>query len=145
MKHRKPKRTSTTHSIRELKAYSRSNKRRRDVIYEQAFREKLMEAGLQYQRQRVIGYYIVDFLLKKRRLIVEVDEAYHNRQTSRDRKRQEYLEMLGFIVMRVKWDESYTSAIERIMALPESRDNSRFCSDILAKINARDYRTYRIG
>lgn len=53
-------------------------------------------------RQHVIGDYIVDFLFRKSKLIVEIDGGYHNDpdQQQDDAIRQDWLEHQGFKVIR---------------------------------------------
>jgi very-short-patch-repair endonuclease len=57
--------------------------------------------GFQFYRQRPIGNYIVDFFCFKLRLIIEIDGISHDESTIEyDKKRQVYLESLGFTVLR---------------------------------------------
>ncbi|MDO4958737.1 MAG: endonuclease domain-containing protein [Prevotellaceae bacterium] len=53
-------------------------------------------------RQHVIGDYIVDFLFRKSKVIVEIDGGYHftDEQQKADRIRQEWLEYQGYKVLR---------------------------------------------
>ena len=55
-----------------------------------------------FQRQRVIGNYIVDFFCPKLKLIIEIDGYHHFYEENKeyDNKRTEYLEKLGFYVLR---------------------------------------------
>ena len=63
--------------IKELKKFARQNKRKY-IHGEEYLRKLLFEYRLHYQRQKVIGRFIVDFYFPKRRLIVEVDGLYHS-------------------------------------------------------------------
>lgn len=58
--------------------------------------------GVKFNRQYIIGDYIVDFVCLKYRLIVEVDGGYHSEyeQIIMDEHRTEKLEHLGFSVIR---------------------------------------------
>jgi very-short-patch-repair endonuclease len=58
--------------------------------------------GVQFYRQKPIGNYIVDFYAPAARLVVEVDGSHHfdTGQASYDKQRDEYLERLGFKVLR---------------------------------------------
>jgi len=51
-----------------------------------------------------IGPYIVDFLCKESRLVVEVDGGIHERKDRRayDRERDAFLHGCGYCVMRIK-------------------------------------------
>ena len=55
-----------------------------------------------FHRQRIIGNYIVDFYCPKLKLIIEIDGYQHFYEENReyDGKRTEYLEKLGFYVLR---------------------------------------------
>jgi len=55
-----------------------------------------------FHRQRIIGNYIVDFYCPKLKLIIEIDGYQHfeERQLAYDSERTEYLEKLGFYVLR---------------------------------------------
>ena len=55
-----------------------------------------------FHRQRVIGNYIVDFFCPKLKLIIEIDGYQHFYEENKeyDNKRTDYLESLGFYVLR---------------------------------------------
>lgn len=53
-----------------------------------------------FRRQHAIGPFIVDFYCSRARLIVEVDGGVHDSQAEADAERQQYLESLGFQVLR---------------------------------------------
>ena len=59
--------------------------------------------GLKFKRQAPIGNYIVDFLCKEAKLIIELDGSGHleEKQTKHDDKRDEYLKNLGYKVLRI--------------------------------------------
>ena len=60
---------------------------------------KLMN-GYQFNRQFIIENYIVDFICRKLKLIIELDGSSHITKGSEDYKRQQRLEELGFTVLR---------------------------------------------
>jgi len=53
-----------------------------------------------FKRQQPIGRFIVDFICPQRRLIVEVDGDHHGSQFVADRERTEFLQALGYAVLR---------------------------------------------
>ena len=57
---------------------------------------------IDFDRQRVIGNYIVDFYVKALGLVVEIDGSSHDEKEAYDQSRQNYLESLGCYVHRVK-------------------------------------------
>ncbi len=58
--------------------------------------------GLQFNRQYPIGNYIVDFICRKKKIIIEVDGVSHDYKVKKDRKREEYLESHGYRIIRVR-------------------------------------------
>ena len=59
--------------------------------------------GCKFRRQVPIGPYIVDFLCVEKQLIIEVDGDSHYEPGAQehDERREEYLRMQGFRVVRV--------------------------------------------
>jgi very-short-patch-repair endonuclease len=59
--------------------------------------------GFKFVRQVPIGAYIVDFLCRETKLVVEVDGATHSddREITYDRRREAYLREQGFALIRV--------------------------------------------
>ena len=57
--------------------------------------------GLRFQRQIVIGPFIVDFCCKQAKLIIEVDGGHHHEQKVYDDERTAFLEENGFCARRV--------------------------------------------
>ena len=57
---------------------------------------------VQWNRQKVIGTYIVDFYCKRAKLIIELDGSQHYEleTAAYDRERTDYLESLGYCVLR---------------------------------------------
>ena len=56
---------------------------------------------LDFDRQRVIGNYIVDFYVKSLGLVIEIDGEIHNNQEEYDAKRDEYMITLGIKILRI--------------------------------------------
>lgn len=69
---------------------------------------------LKFRRQVNIGPYIVDFLCKQHRLIIEVDGGIHAEQKEYDQDRDAYLLEKGYYVLRVK-NENVTQDISLVM------------------------------
>jgi phenylalanyl-tRNA synthetase beta chain len=57
--------------------------------------------GIDFDRQRVIGSYIVDFYVKRLGLVVEIDGSSHDDKKEYDQKRDAFLEDLGLHVLHV--------------------------------------------
>ena len=56
--------------------------------------------GYQFNRQYPIGNYIVDFICRKLNLIIEIDGSSHLSKSVSDKERQDYLEGLGYVIIR---------------------------------------------
>jgi len=71
-----------------------------EVIFWKQVRAKSFH-HIDFDRQRIIGNYIVDFYVKKLGLIVEIDGLIHDVKEVYDEIRQKYLESLGLKIFRV--------------------------------------------
>ena len=56
---------------------------------------------IDFDRQRIIGSYIVDFYAKKLGLVVEIDGSSHDNKIEYDKERELYLISLGLKVYRI--------------------------------------------
>ena len=85
---------------RELSGCARKNRRSGNtaeiVFWLQVHKKSFL--GLDFDRQKVIGNYIVDFYVKRLGLVVEIDGGSHNEKKDYDAKRDEFLEGLGLKV-----------------------------------------------
>lgn len=58
-------------------------------------------SGLDFDRQKIIGNYIVDFYCAERSVVIEVDGVSHNDKIEEDVQRDVYLNSLGLKVIRI--------------------------------------------
>ena len=56
---------------------------------------------IDFDRQRIIGNYIVDFYVKTLGLVIEIDGSSHNNKEAYDQKREDYLISLGLRVYKI--------------------------------------------
>ncbi|MDT0646531.1 endonuclease domain-containing protein [Zunongwangia sp. F260] len=56
---------------------------------------------IDFDRQRVIGNFIVDFYVKTLSLVVEIDGSSHINKEKYDQEREEYLKNLGLRIYRI--------------------------------------------
>ncbi len=70
------------------------------LFWQQVHKRKFYK--IDFDRQRIIGNYIVDFYVKTLGLIIEIDGNSHNDKVEYDAKRQLYLENLGLKVYRIQ-------------------------------------------
>ena len=85
-----------------IKAYARAN-RKSGTIGEATLWKHVLKAkktGYQFNRQFVIDRYIVDFISRKLKLIIEIDGESHLLKEAADDKRQKNLESKGYMVIR---------------------------------------------
>ncbi|MCR4737348.1 MAG: endonuclease domain-containing protein [Bacteroidales bacterium] len=86
----------------ELSGHARKNRKAgnmAEIVFWLQVHRKLFH-GLDFDRQKVIGIYIVDFYVKSLGLVVEVDGGSHNEKLDYDARRDEFLEGLGLNVFR---------------------------------------------
>lgn len=57
--------------------------------------------NLDFDRQRVVGNYIVDFYVKSLGLVIEIDGCSHDFKQERDKERQDFIESLSIRFFRV--------------------------------------------
>ena len=91
-----------------LKDFAREN-RRNMTLAESVLWEELrtLDVGTRFNRQYIIGDYIVDFVCIEKKLVVEVDGGYHSEyeQIKKDELRTERLNEMGFNVIRFSNEE----------------------------------------
>ena len=70
-------------------------------------RLKASQLGVKFNRQHIIGKYIADFVCLDRKLVIEVDGAYHSQEEQLlwDENRDELLKSNGFKILRFTNDE----------------------------------------
>ena len=56
---------------------------------------------IDFDRQRIIGSYIVDFYVKTLELVIEIDGSSHNDKETYDQKRDDYLISLGLRIYKI--------------------------------------------
>ncbi|WP_431610149.1 endonuclease domain-containing protein [Chryseobacterium sp. 'Rf worker isolate 10'] len=71
-----------------------------EVIFWKKVRAKKFHR-IDFDRQRIIRNYIVDFYVKTLGLIIEIDGSSHDEKQVYDGIREEYLESLGLLVFRI--------------------------------------------
>ena len=61
--------------------------------------------NIDFDRQRVIGNYIVDFYVKALGLVIEIDGEIHNEKLGYDKVRDDFLKGCGIKVLRFTNEE----------------------------------------
>lgn len=57
--------------------------------------------GLDFDRQKIIGNYIVDFYCAQKAVVIEADGGSHDAKQAEDAERDHYLNSLGLSVIRL--------------------------------------------
>lgn len=96
-----PEKLNNHKYLKEFRKELRNNPTKAESQLWKALQKNQLE-GRKFRRQHSIGNYIADFYCTKEKLLVELDGQYHANPVSEeyDRKRTEYLENLGFKVLR---------------------------------------------
>lgn len=99
--------------MKKLTGYAKQN-RRTPTKAEAELRRKLLRWRIRFRSQKPFDFFIVDFLIPDRRLVIEVDGLYHNDTVEYDKRREEYLTDIGLTVIRITNDEVLTTDCERL-------------------------------
>ncbi|MBT8314879.1 MAG: DUF559 domain-containing protein, partial [Maribacter sp.] len=92
------------------------------ILWEQL---KTKQLGVKFRRQHIIDEFIVDFVCLSKKIVIEVDGAYHNTtsQLEADEIRTKILKELGYSVLRFKNQEvigAINSVLKKIQARLDS-------------------------
>ncbi|PKL78876.1 MAG: DNA methylase [Ignavibacteriae bacterium HGW-Ignavibacteriae-4] len=68
------------------------------LFWNQVKQKKIFD--LDFDRQKIIGNYIVDFYIKKLGIVIEIDGISHNEKLDDDLARDNYLRSYGLTVIR---------------------------------------------
>ncbi|MCL2370399.1 MAG: endonuclease domain-containing protein [Firmicutes bacterium] len=77
--------------------------------------------GLDFDRQKIIGNYIVDFYCPQKRVVIEIDGESHNEKFEYDTKRDEYLRSLGLEIIRLL-DKDIKKNLENVIEYLKSHE-----------------------
>lgn len=75
-----------------------------EVIFWQHVRNKSFK-GFDFDRQKIIGNYIVDFFCLDRSVVIEIDGSSHNDKNEYDTQRNSYLKGLGLTVIHISAED----------------------------------------
>ena len=84
--------------------------------YEEMFSEKLKKYKIKFEQQYVIeNKYQVDFFIKKKKIIIEIDGDWHYKNgnlRSYDKKRDKEIKDLGYYILHIRNKEVKNYEIE---------------------------------
>lgn len=70
--------------------------------------------GFDFDRQKIIGNYIVDFYCSTRNVVVEIDGSSHDHKQEYDARRDAYLKGLGLTVIHIRVEDVF-NRLEEVM------------------------------
>ena len=101
------------------------------ILWRDVLKARQMK-GYQFNRQFIIDDYIVDFISRKLKLIIEIDGNSHVGKSKEDYERQNYIEDLGFQFLRFsearviyRIDEVVAEIDYAIECIEEQNDNEQ--------------------
>ena len=71
--------------------------------------------GYRFRRQQPLGAYILDFICVESKLVIEIDGGQHATQIPYDEARTQYLQKLGFTVIRF-WNNEVLQQTEAVLS-----------------------------
>ena len=87
-------------SLRQRARELRTNSTLSEVLLWNHLKQK-RACGLDFDRQKIIGNYIVDFYCAKLNLVLEIDGNSHDNKYKYDARRDEYLQSLGLNILHI--------------------------------------------
>ena len=103
--------------LKDLAKELRNNSTLSEVLLWRHLKSRQM-SGYDFDRQKPIDNFIVDFFCNELMLAIEIDGETHNYKISRDRERQKWVEGLGVRFLRFT-DEEVKQNIEGVVAVIE--------------------------
>ena len=82
------------------------------LLWTRLSRRKL--AGVKFSRQIPIGPFICDFVSRSAKLVVELDGGQHDKDEWRDRQRTDYIEGMGYTLLRF-WNNEVLESPEAVI------------------------------
>src|SRR5687767_2448409 len=107
--------------MQDIKALRRHKKKMREskqTPAERIFRRRLHQLGIPFTRQTIIGFYIADFVIPTRMLVIELDGPIHALTTVYDARRDGFIRSLGFDVLRIQNAQAEQFDMASIVARP---------------------------
>ena len=84
------------------------------LLWQQLHKKKFNQ--LDFDRQKIIGNYIVDFFCANCGVVIEIDGITHDNKTEYDNERNKYLEKLGLIVIHI-YTEDVLNNLDGVMKM----------------------------
>lgn len=117
-----------------LKSYARRNRMAGnlpEVLFWMQIKCKKFK-GYDFDRQKIIGNYIVDFFCAQCGVVIEIDGESHSDKEEYDKERDTYLGSLGLVVIHIT-DESVLHKLDSVMEWLHYHDSFLSCEQSLLK------------
>ena len=105
--------------LKDFARYNRCAMTESETMLWNALRKEIQ--GCKFRRQHPIGDYIADFICLSEKIVIEVDGGYHEQpvQQVEDQLRTEFIESIGFRVIRFKNEEVKSNLKDVIARIKE--------------------------
>lgn len=100
---------------------------------EKKARLALKKAKIPFKEQVPFKYYILDFLIENRLLVLEIDGGYHNERSKKDKKRDDFCKSLGLKVLRIK-NENVDTVVSRVKRFTKIKNYKSKLQIIMKKL-----------
>ena len=106
-------------TAKELKKYKRKMARWQTES-EAKFEKALIWKKLDYKKQLILGFYILDFVIPSKLVAIEIDGLYHDNKEMirKDVLRSVFIEKCGFKIIRIKNNNVELFNIDCLKSLP---------------------------
>ena len=95
-------------------------------------RIKNKQLGFSFDRQQVVGNYIVDFLCRKENAVIEIDGESHDGKVDYDKKRDKYLKEQGLAVIHIH-DLEVKTNMEGVLEFIKKSIKSKISTEIVTR------------
>ena len=112
------------------KALRRAGNLAEVILWNQLKRKQFL--GLDFDRQKIIGNYIVDFYCAEKQVVVEVDGSSHDHKVDYDARRDAFLMGLGLQVIHLQDSEVKNNLVEVMDLLRGHSAIMNSCEDVAA-------------
>ena len=126
-------------SLKQLQRF-RNSLERNPTIPEQIFAGRLDAVGISYEFQPIIGFYIADFLITDKLLIIELDGSSHYHRQQSDAHRTSFLQAAGFIVLRIPNHQAKTYNLASLELYPTRTEEALKQALLLAATSREEAR-----
>ena len=93
---------------------------------------KNKQLGFTFNRQQSVGNYIVDFLCRKEKVVIEIDGDSHDGKTEYDETRDKYLKEQGLIVIHIH-DYAVKFNIDGVIGYIQDNIKSRTSTEVVSR------------